>query len=90
VKGRILTVGRRGVVLVPRSALSSWDAAARKGNVFVLDNAVARLRPVTTGSVQGEAVEIPSGLTQGETVVTRGAFNLRDGDAVKVVRVEGE
>ena len=90
VKGWILTVGRRGVVLVPRSALSSWDAAARKGDVFVLDNAVARIRPVTTGSVQGEAVEIPSGLAQGETVVTRGAFNLRDGDAVKAVRVEGE
>ena len=90
VKGRILTVGRKGVVMVPRSALSSWDAAARKGDVFVLDNAVARLRPVTTGSVQGEAVEIPSGLAQGEAVVTRGAFNLRDGDAVKAVRVEGE
>jgi len=90
VKGRILTGGRKGVVMVPRSALFTWDPAARKGDVFVLDNAAARLRPVTTGAVQGEAVEIPSGLSQGESVITRGAFNLKDGDAVKVVRVEGE
>jgi RND family efflux transporter MFP subunit len=90
VKGRILTGGRKGVVMVPRSALFTWDPGARKGDVFILDNGAARLRPVTTGAVQGEAVEIPSGLSQGEKVITRGAFNLKDGDAVKVVRVEGE
>jgi membrane fusion protein, multidrug efflux system len=90
VKGRILTGGRKGVVMVQRSALFAWDPAARKGEVFVLDNDAVRRRPVTTGAVQGEAVEIPSGLSQGEKVITRGAFNLKDGDAVKVVRVEGE
>ena len=90
VKGRIVTGGRKGVAMIPRSALLSWDVAGRKGEVYVLDNTAARRRPVTTGTIQGEAVEIPSGLGQGETVVTRGAFNLKDGDAVKVGRVEGE
>ena len=84
VKGRIVTGGRKGVVLVPRTALLSWNVAARKGEVFVADNNVARRRGVATGAVRGDRVEIPSGLRSGETVVTRGAFLLSDGDAVKV------
>jgi RND family efflux transporter MFP subunit len=84
VKGRIATGVRKGVVLIPRTALLSWNVAARKGEVFVVDNNVARRREVATGAVQGDRVEIPSGLRPGETVVDRGAFLLSDGDAVKV------
>jgi len=84
VKGRIVTGGRKGVVQVPRSALLSWNVAARKGEVFVVDNNVARRRGVTTGAVQGDSVEIPSGVRSGETVVTRGGYLLSDGDAVKI------
>lgn len=83
VKGRIVTGGRKGVVQIPRTALLSWNVAARKGEVFVVDNNVARRREVTTGVVQGDRVEIPSGLRSGEPVVTRGAFLISDGDAVK-------
>jgi len=84
VKGRIVTGGRKGVVQVPRTALLSWNVATRKGEVFVVDNNVARRRGVTTGTVQGDRVEISAGMRPGETVVTRGAFLLSDGDAVKV------
>ena len=84
VKGRIVTGVRKGVVQVPRTALLSWNVAARKGEVFVVDNSVARRRGVATGAVREDRVEIPSGLRPGETVVTRGAFLLSDGDAVKV------
>ena len=84
VKGRIATGVRKGVVLIPRTALLSWNVAARKGEVFVVDNNVARRRGVATGAVQGDRVEIPAGLRSGETVVTRGAFLLSDGDAVKI------
>jgi membrane fusion protein, multidrug efflux system len=84
VKGRIATGVRKGVVQIPRTALLSWNVAARKGEVFVVDNNVARRRGVTTGAVQVDRVEIPSGLRSGETVVTRGGYLLSDGDAVKV------
>jgi len=84
VKGRIVTGRRTGVVQVPRTALLSWSVAARTGEVYVVDNSVARRRQVTTGAVQGDRVEVPSGLRAGETVVTRGAYLLSDGDAVKV------
>lgn len=84
VKGRIVTGSRKGVVRIPRSALLSQDVSRRKGEVYFLDNNIARRREVTTGSIEGEQVEIVSGLRPGDSVVTRGAFLLSDGDAVKV------
>jgi len=84
VKGRIVTGSRKGVVRVPRSALLSQDVPRRKGEVFYLDNNIARRRVVATGAIDGEQVEIVSGLRADDPVVTRGAFLLSDGDAVKV------
>ncbi|GFE57321.1 efflux RND transporter periplasmic adaptor subunit [Geobacter sp. AOG1] len=82
VKGRILLGMRKGVIQVPRNALAAWDTTARKANVFVVENGTARLRPVTTGTVNGEQVEVTAGLKGGERYVTRGGFTLRDGDRV--------
>ena len=90
VKGRIVTGKRPGVLQVPRTALLSWDVAAGKGDLVVVDNAVARRRTVRTGSAAGDLVEISSGLSKGETVVTRGGFNVKEGDRVNVVKKNGE
>lgn len=90
VKGRIETGRRRNVLQVPRAALLSWDVDGKKADLFVVDRDVARRRAVRTGAVSGDRVEIASGLTAGETVLTRGAFNVKDGDRVDVVRVNGD
>ncbi len=90
VKGRIVTGGRKGVVLVPRAALNSWDPAVLKGEVFVVDNNVARRRDVRTGGTRGDFVEIAEGLRQGETVVTRGSFNVKDGDTLGIAAAGGK
>ena len=84
VKGRILTGVRAGVVLVPRAALLSWDVATAQAQTFVVEGDTARRREVRTGIVSGDSVEIVEGLRSGEPVVTRGAFNLRDGDRIQV------
>ena len=89
VKGRIVTGKRPGVLHVPRASLLSWDVAARKGELFVLDNNVARRRTVRTGVVSGDLVEVVSGLSKGEAVVTRGGFNVKDGDRVNLTKVAG-
>ncbi len=83
VKGRIVTGRRAGVVVVPRAALVSWDTGARTAGVFVVEGGVARRRAVETGSVSGDRVEVAKGLAPGQEVVTRGGFNLRDGDRVQ-------
>ena len=42
----------------------------------------AKLVAVTLGKSNGSSVEILSGLTAGQTVITSGFDNLKDGDAV--------
>jgi len=83
-KGRIITGQRAMVVQVPRAALSNWDTANRKANLFVVAGTTAKLRPVETGTVSGDLVEIVKGVGPGEQLVARGGFNLRDGDRVAV------
>jgi membrane fusion protein, multidrug efflux system len=83
-KGRIVTGKRSGVLQLPRGALSAWDTEARKGAVFVVAGDTARLRPVATGIAAGDLVEIAAGLRAGERYVSRGGFNLKDGDRVLV------
>ncbi len=85
-KGRIVTGNRPGVVVVPRSALVSWDTAARSATVFVLESGRAHQRTIQTGVTAGDAVEVLGGLQPGEVVVTRGGFNLRDGDAARAIQ----
>lgn len=84
VSGVIETGARPDVLQVPREALQVWDVAARRAEVFVVADGAARRRQVATGAVSEATVEIVAGLTAGERVVTRGAFNLRDGDRVRV------
>lgn len=83
-KGRIVIGKRSGVTQVPRNTLLGWDLAKGTATVFVTDNNIARQRPVTTGVVNGDLVEIKTGLQAGERYVARGGFNLKDGDKLVV------
>ena len=89
VKGRILTGKRAGILQAPRASLLTWDVAGKKGDLFVVDGGIAKRRTVQTGSVMGDFVEIRSGLALDEQVVTRGGFNLMDGDLVNITQVNG-
>jgi len=89
VKGRILTGKRAGILQVPRASLLTWDVAEKKGDLFVVNGEIVNRRTVQTGSVTGDFVEIRSGLAPDEQVVTRGGFNLKDGDRVNITQVNG-
>ena len=89
VKGRIVTGKREGVLQIPRTSLITWDVAAKKAEVFVITGEQAQRRSLQTGSVSGEMVEVVTGLQAGDLVVTRGGFNLSDGDRVKVTQANG-
>jgi RND family efflux transporter MFP subunit len=84
VRGRIVTGKREGVIQVPREALLAWDVEAKRAELYSIAGGKASRREVTTGTATGDQVEIVSGLSAGEEVATRGAFNLRDGDRVLV------
>ena len=89
VKGRILIGRRTGVLKVPRTALRIWDVEARTGDIFVVTGEIANRRTIRTGSAIGDLIEVTSGLKAGEQVVTRGGFNIKDGDRVSVTLVNG-
>jgi multidrug efflux pump subunit AcrA (membrane-fusion protein) len=52
--------------------------------VYLLDSDQVRQRVVEPGEILDGWVEIRSGLTAGDTVVTEGAYYLTDGAAVSV------
>ena len=83
-KGRIITGNRAQVLQVPRSAVGAFDNQAKKGALFVVENGVVHKRDILSGVLNGDMVEIASGLKQGEQYVVRGGFNLKDGDKVAV------
>ena len=89
VKGKIITGSRTGVLQVPRTALTTWDVAKQQAEVFVINGDKAQRKTITTGALSGEQVEVSSGLTAGELVVTRGGFNLKDGNTVKIIAGNG-
>ncbi|MGA2956753.1 MAG: efflux RND transporter periplasmic adaptor subunit [Thermodesulfobacteriota bacterium] len=90
VKGRILTGKRTEVIKIPQTALLTWDVAAKKAEIFVVNGDLARRQTVRTGNLSGDQVEITSGLTPGQQVISRGGFNVKDGDKVNVTQVNGE
>jgi membrane fusion protein, multidrug efflux system len=89
VKGKIITGARKAVLQVPRAALTAWDVASRKGEVYVIQGEKAIKRPIETGVLSGDFIEVRSGLSKGEIIVTRGGFNLKDGDRVTLSNKAG-
>ena len=84
VKGQIVTGIRKGILLIPRSALLNWDLSKNAAELYVVKGDRGELRRVQTGVTSGDYVEITSGLTTDDLVITRGAFNLRSGDRIRV------
>ena len=76
-------------VVVPAVAL--LDAAGGQARVMVIDpQGRAQPREVRTGIESGQQVQIVSGLTAGEEVVTQGAYGLPEKSKVKVEAPEKE
>jgi RND family efflux transporter MFP subunit len=89
VNGRIITGARKAVLQVPRTALLSWDVIKKEAYVFVVNGDKVQKREIHTAAVSTDLVEAASGVVAGDQVVTRGGFNLKDGDTVKVIPSSG-
>ena len=73
---------RSNVPLVPATAVLKNDPA--QAVVVVAVGNVAQRRPVVIGLVDGENIEILSGLKPGELIVIQGHSTLRDGTPISV------
>lgn len=76
------SLGERQTLAIPREALLG---SVRSARVFVAENGVARLRPITVGQEVGKMLEVLEGLQEGELVIVSGQNNLRDGYAINVI-----
>ena len=74
---------RSNVPLVPAIAVLK-DDPAQPVVVVVAAGSVVQRRPVVIGLVDGENIEILSGLKPGELIITQGHSTLRDGTPISV------
>ncbi len=76
---RLLLETRHGAVIVPASGIQKGP----QGNyVYVVADGKATVRPITTGTVEGDNIEIAQGLKANETIVIEGQDKLQDGSRV--------
>ena len=78
VEANIITREKPGALLVPADAV-------QEGAVFVIDGRRLRRRPVTLGIRGARAVELASGLKDGERVASPAPTGAADGQHVRVV-----
>ena len=72
----------RRALLIPRNAIIG---SVRTPQVFVVADGMAVLRDIRVGEEYGTDIEVLSGLTQADNVVTGGQSLLTDKQAVKIV-----
>jgi len=77
------TIMKKETMTVPRVCLVG---SVREPYVYVVENNIAKLRKILVGSENGNYLEIKSGLSNGELIVTNGQVNLRDNTPVTIVK----
>lgn len=83
IKGQIVTGHRQHVVQIPRNSLINWNVENKRAEILVVNNGLAKKKNVGVGIIQGDKVEITSGIVPGDQVILRGGFNIKEGDKVR-------
>ena len=78
----IFTGQKFNTMSVPRTAVVEYKG---EPSVWVMEGSMAQPRPVETGMVSGDRIEITSGLSSGAQVITSGHSRLVPGTQVAVV-----
>ncbi|MAN25475.1 MAG: hypothetical protein CME10_14520 [Gemmatimonadetes bacterium] len=79
---RIITDSRLNTLIIPKKALVLETDI---DDVYVVSDGKAQLVEVVTGYVEGDRVEILSGVDEGMRVITVGHEGLKDGSPVRIV-----
>ncbi len=75
------TISARETLVIPREALIG---SVKNPKVFVVEGETARLREIVVGREAGRSLEVIGGLNEGETIVTNGQNNLKDGYTIAI------
>jgi RND family efflux transporter MFP subunit len=75
----------QSLLMINKNALAD---GVKNPVVFVFKNGVVKKRKLVTGTEQGDYIEVKSGLSTGELVVTSGQINLSDGSKAQIIQVK--
>lgn len=81
---RIVYDTHENTLLVPKAAVMEEDGVS---SVYLVSDKMAYRRTITTGYVNGNNIEVLSGLMEGDTIVTIGQSSLQDSTLVEVVEL---
>jgi hypothetical protein len=70
-------------LMIPRDAIVS---SVKEPSVYLIDGSLVRLTRITTGRDRGEYLEVLSGLSENDRVVTNGQITLMDGANISVIQ----
>lgn len=79
---RIVYDTHKNTLLIPKNAVMTEDGVS---SVYVINKKLAYRKPVSTGYINGDNIEILKGLSPADTVVTIGQSSLQDSAMVEVV-----
>ena len=69
------------ILVIPREALTE---GVKNASVYVVSGNTAKLIQIQTGSEMGNLIQVISGISAGEVVVTSGQINLKEGSKVSI------
>ena len=72
-------------VTVPETAVTKQQGSGQRVVYVLTAGNTAEIRPITLGRHFGDEYEILEGISEGETVITKGQTSLKGGDVVEVV-----
>lgn len=81
IKGNIV-VGSAKRIIVPTKSVINTEGNPQ---VFVVVDSIAHSKKIVTGVTQGNMVEVKSGLSLNDQIISDGAGFIKEGDKVKVV-----
>ena len=73
---------RTDAILIPEKSLLNIN---KKHYVYIVDNDIAKLKPVQIGIRNNSLIEIKSGLNNFDKVIFMGHEKLKDGSKVKII-----
>jgi RND family efflux transporter MFP subunit len=75
----------QSLMMIPKNALAD---GIKNPFVYVYGNGVVASRKLVTGVESGDYIEVKSGLSKGELIVTSGQINLSDGSKAQIIKVQ--
>lgn len=75
-------IDERSAIVIPKKAVRK---VGEKSFVYIAKNETAIQREVVMGTIQGEVIEVISGIAKGESVIVRGQSFLKDQTMIEVI-----